>query len=74
MISYERLPEVVRAELRKLYPDGFQSHLKTITDFKDQTVHVLKHETADSVYLIKIENVKAAIVNYLNNEGFHNND
>ena len=68
MVSYERLPEPIRAELRKMYPDGFQNHLKTITDFKEQTIHVLKYETSDSVYLIKIENVKAAIVNYLSNE------
>jgi hypothetical protein len=74
MISYERLPEITRAELRKLYPDGFQNHLKTITDFKEQTVHVLKHETSDSVYLIKMENVKAAIVNYLNNEDLQSID
>jgi hypothetical protein len=68
MVSYERLPEPIRAELRKKYPDGFQNHIKTITDFKEQTIHVLKYETSDSVYLIKMENVKAAIVNYLNNE------
>jgi len=74
MISYERLPETVRVELRKLYPDGFQNYLQTITDYKDQSVHVLKHETADSVYLIKMENVKAAIVNYLNNDNFQDND
>lgn len=68
MVSYERLPEAIRAELRKMYPDGFQNHLKTITDFKEQTIHVLKYETSDSIYLIKMENVKAAIINYLSNE------
>jgi len=68
MVSYERLPEIIRAELRKLYPDGFQNHIKTITDYKEQTIHVLRYETSDSVYLVKMENVKAAIVNYLSNE------
>jgi hypothetical protein len=68
MVSYERLPEVIRAEVRKVYPDGFQNHLKTITDFKEQTIHVLKHETCDTIYLIKMENVKAAIIDYLSSE------
>lgn len=73
MISYERLPEMIRTQLRKLYPDGFQDYIQTITDFKNQTIHVLKYETADSIYLVKMENVKAAIVHYLNNEEFSNN-
>lgn len=68
MVSYERLPELIRSELKKLYPDGFRNHIKTITDFKEQTIHVLRYETEDSIYLIKMENINAAIVNYLSNE------
>ncbi len=65
MISYEKLPEPVRVELKRKYPDGFQQHLQTVSDHKGQIIHVLKHETPDSSYLIKMENYKAHIANFL---------
>lgn len=65
MIRYEKLPEPVRIELKRKYPDGFQPHLQSITDHKGQTIHVLKHETSDSTYLIKVENYKVHIANFL---------
>ncbi len=68
MISYEKLPEAVRQELRRNYPDGFQPHLESITDHRNQTIHVLKYETADSSFLIKMDNVRAHIINFLNDD------
>lgn len=65
MVSFERLPESIRTELRKAFPDGFQQHLTTITDHKDNTLHVLKYETAESEYLIKMENYQAHIANLI---------
>lgn len=67
MISFEKLPEAIREELKRAYPDGFQEHLVCITDHKKRTIHVLKHETSDSSYLIKMDNYKAHIVNFLGN-------
>lgn len=65
MVSFEGLPESIRAELRKAFPDGFQKHLTAITDHKNNTLHVLKYETTESEYLIKMENYQAHIANLL---------
>lgn len=65
MISYERLPEAVRTELKKAFPDGFQDHLVAITDHKNNTLHVLTYETEDSSYLIKMDNYRAHIAQFL---------
>ncbi|TVR38675.1 MAG: hypothetical protein EA392_09380 [Cryomorphaceae bacterium] len=67
MVSFERLPETVRNELKKKYPDGFQEHLVCMTDHRNNTIHVLRHETAESSYLIKFENYKAQIAHFLGN-------
>lgn len=65
MVSFEGLPETIREELKKAFPDGFQQHLTTITDHKNNTLHVLKYETSESEYLIKMENYRAHIANLL---------
>lgn len=65
MVSFERLPEAVRKELKRAYPDGFQQHLVCITDHKNNAIHVLRYETADSAYLIKMDNYRAAIANFI---------
>lgn len=68
MISYEKLPEPVRQELKRIYPDGFQQHLECITDHRNQTVHVLRHDTNESSFLIKMDNHRAHIINFLNDD------
>lgn len=65
MISFEKLPQPIREELKRAYPDGFQQHLISITDHRNNTIHVLKHETPSSSYLIKMDNYKAHIANFL---------
>lgn len=71
MISFERLPEPIRQELKKAFPDGFQSHLKCITDHRGNTIHVIPYETADSHYLVKMDNFKAMITNFIANQRDH---
>jgi len=68
MISFERLPEPIRQEIKKAFPDGFQDDIKSITDHKGNTIHVLPYETTDSHYLIKMDNFKALITNYMANQ------
>jgi len=65
MVSFERLPEPIRQEVKKAFPDGFQESIKSITDHKGNTIHVLPYETKDSQYLIKMDNFKALITNYM---------
>lgn len=71
MISFERLPEPIRQEMRKAFPDGFQSHLKSITDHKGNTIHVIAYETTESYYLVKMDNFKALITNFIANQDDH---
>ena len=65
MISFEKLPQAIREQLKKEYPDGFQEHLVCITDHKNNTLHVLSYETEESSYLIKMDNYHAHIANFL---------
>lgn len=65
MISFEKLPQAIREQLKKEYPDGFQEHLVCITDHKNNALHVLRYETEESSYLIKMDNYRAHIANFL---------
>lgn len=67
MTTFERLPRAIQLELKKAYPDGFQAHLICMTDHKSRAIHVLPYETPDSSYLIKMENHRAEIINFLGN-------
>jgi hypothetical protein len=52
--DYNSLPESIREEIRKEYPQGFINHLISFVGKDKQLISALPHETDEISYLIKM--------------------
>lgn len=52
--SLENLDPTLKTQLKKKYPDGFESYLMRLTNAKNEPFFVVPLETEDTMYLVKI--------------------
>ncbi len=55
IISYEKLPEEVIDVIRNKYPYGYNHDLKEVKGIDNKKFYVLPIETAEAVYLVKVD-------------------
>ena len=52
--SLDTLDPELKAKLKKLYPDGYEGHLMRLQNAKGEPFFVVRLETDDTMYLVKI--------------------